>query len=136
MNFEKYINLPYKNLGRDFDGIDCFGLLYLIFKEERNILLPDFTELKYDKDWFTKENHILDNIPEYFTKVNEPYRMFDVPIFYGGCSKEVANHIGMFIDDFRFIHISEQYSSRIDRFNEYWKSRFYGVMRYNGSSNI
>ena len=47
MNFEKYINLPYKHKGRDFSGIDCWGLVYLVYKEEKNILIPNFTELQY-----------------------------------------------------------------------------------------
>jgi len=131
MNFSKYIGLPYKNLGRDFDGVDCYGILFLIFKEERNIILPDFTELKYDKDWYKSENHIIDNIYNWEV-VNPPYKVFDGLIFYGGCNNTVANHIGMMINDNSFIHISDKYSSKVDRLSDYWIYRIYKGMRYIG----
>jgi len=41
---EKYIGLPYRLGGRDWNGVDCWGLLYLYFKEERGILLPELSE--------------------------------------------------------------------------------------------
>uniref|UniRef100_A0A6H1ZJZ9 Putative tail protein n=1 Tax=viral metagenome TaxID=1070528 RepID=A0A6H1ZJZ9_9ZZZZ len=133
MNFSKYINLLYKNLGRDFNGVDCFGLLYLIFREERNIVLPDYTELKYNKEWYKhQENHIINNINDSWIRVSKPYKTYDAIIFYnfGRVSSFIANHIGMYIGDNKFIHIMENTTSRVNNLDSYWVSKLYGTIRY------
>ena len=135
MNFSKYINLSYRNLGRDFDGVDCWGLIWIVFKNVRNILLPDFTDLQYSKDWYLTKDHIIDSIDDTWMEIDPPYNIYDVIIFYSKNSK-VANHIGMMISDDKYIHISEKYSSRVDTLNEYWTSRIYKGMRYIGQSHI
>ena len=130
MNFSEYINIPYKNLGRSKEGCDCFGIIWLVFKEKRNIILPDFTDLKYTNEWYRQhENHILENLWDVWGVVNEPYKVYDGIIFYHEKMK-VANHIGMIIDDGKFIHVSQKFPSRVDKLNPYWRSRIYKVMRY------
>ena len=71
INFSKYINLPYKNLGRSFDGVDCYGLIWLIYKGELGIELPDFTELCYSQRWYKekKDSIITENIDRRWVSV-------------------------------------------------------------------
>lgn len=40
MNFDEYVGLPWLVGGRDRGGIDCYGLLVLVFREKFNIDLP------------------------------------------------------------------------------------------------
>uniref|UniRef100_A0A6M3LB33 Putative tail protein n=1 Tax=viral metagenome TaxID=1070528 RepID=A0A6M3LB33_9ZZZZ len=118
-DFSKYIGLKYKHLGRDFSGVDCFGIVWLIFKGERDITLPDFTTLNYS-DALTYKS---------FTKVKPPYKPFDCPIFLDGHTMTFANHIGVFITGDSFIHIEENTTSMISRLDDYYKSKLYIVIR-------
>ena len=137
MNFDKYINLPYKHSGRDFNGVDCYGLIWLIYKEERNIILPDHL---YEYDWVEKGcNHIIEQT--YIVSLNPTFKwidkdqcnIYDGLFFYASTKRIVVNHIGLYIGEgHKFVHISARYNSRVDRLDNLWENRLYGVMRYCG----
>jgi probable lipoprotein NlpC len=127
--FNKYIGLSYKERGRDFDGVDCYGIVYLIFKEEKGIELPDFLELNYQKNWSELgKNHILESITDDWIKVGEnDYRRFDVHIFQDAYG--VAAHTGLNIGHGKFIHVLDQRPSDVGKL-ELWKRILHGTMRY------
>ena len=55
--YYQYLHIPYKHLGRDRNGIDCWGLPILYYKEILNIELKDWW---YEPDWHEKGgNHFL-----------------------------------------------------------------------------
>ena len=129
MNLSKFIGIPYKHLGRDFTGFDCYGLVWLAYKEILNIELPDYTDLLYRQDWYKhKDNHILNNV-SWVKKVEYPFNKFDGILIYNG-SNEIVNHIALYIGDNRILHIFEGVTSRIDRFDGYWKSKTHSGMRF------
>jgi cell wall-associated NlpC family hydrolase len=49
MDFSKYINIPYVKGGRDIDnpdnGLDCWGLVVLFYKNEFNVILPTYDDI-------------------------------------------------------------------------------------------
>ncbi len=134
-NWKKYTNIPYKEFGRDFNGVDCYGLIALIYKEEKNIIIPDYTELAYNKtryDIKNQEDHILKSIGIAWVFENKP-KTFDVLIFNKGSNCKITSHIGLYMGNNKFIHVLENFPSYIERLNNpLWKSRLYGVMRFNG----
>jgi len=126
--FDKYIGIPYLHNSSSFSGCDCYGLYKLIFKEEKNITLPSFI---YSEKWYkSNENHIVENINTGFYKVEWPYKLYDGIIFFYG-SNSIANHIGMWINNNKFIHVYENESSMISKFDDFWKSKVYCAVRYN-----
>jgi cell wall-associated NlpC family hydrolase len=40
----RYLNIPFKERGRTRAGVDCYGLVRLIYQEQRHIELPSYTE--------------------------------------------------------------------------------------------
>ena len=42
MNLSNYIGIPYKDKGKDFEGLDCFGMVQLYYKLEKNVILPEY----------------------------------------------------------------------------------------------
>jgi cell wall-associated NlpC family hydrolase len=129
-DFSKYIGIPFKHMGRDFCGVDCFGLCKLILTNEANIDFGDYLEkLEYSFDWYKSENHIINNIPKYWYYVNAPFKKYDVLLFYTR-SYSIANHMGLYIEDGKFIHIDINNTSRIDRLEGFWDKKLYKVLRY------
>ena len=47
MDLNKFVGIPYKHLGRSFDGCDCYGLVILVYKEIFGKVLND--SITYDK---------------------------------------------------------------------------------------
>ncbi len=43
-----YIGIPYELGGRSWDGLDCYGLVKLVYREEFGIALPDWLTDKMD----------------------------------------------------------------------------------------
>lgn len=39
-----YLQVPFRDKGRTRDGVDCYGLVRLIYHEQRRIELPSYTE--------------------------------------------------------------------------------------------
>jgi probable lipoprotein NlpC len=130
---DQYINLPYKNMGRDFNGVDCYGLAYLIFEEERGIQLPDFTDINYTIGWSEDgENYIVDSIYDKWSEVELPYQLFDCILFYKNANRSIVNHIGVYIGSNKFIHIILRKRSEINRLDKLWNNRIYKVLRFKG----
>ena len=50
---DKYINIPYKFAGYDYDGADCIGLLRLFYSDHNWQVINDGRT--FTKDWYKKE---------------------------------------------------------------------------------
>jgi len=88
-DWNKYIGVSYKEHGRDLKtGVDCFGLVINVLKNEFNISLSDWME---NEEEFNK-----------FKKVDEPeigsiglFKFIGVPV-----------HVGVYIGDGRLLHVA------------------------------
>jgi len=40
---DEYVGIPWRWRGRDRDGVDCWGLVCLVFWERRSMRLPEYT---------------------------------------------------------------------------------------------
>lgn len=98
----KYIgSTPYKFGGRDEGGVDCYGLVKLVYEKEYNITLPD---------WLTDEMSISDNNRTINSVVHSgDWTEIDDPV--DGCfvvcyRNRAAHHLGLYFGG-GVLHCSE-----------------------------
>jgi hypothetical protein len=121
--------IPYVPQGRSYEGSDCWGIVYLTYRDVAGVLLPRYdgrgydpeerdelasfyrTQLHSDSDWV----RVADRQP------------LDLAIF------NVAGrpvHAGVVVDARRFLHSEERVGTVIERFDTLlWAQRLEGVYR-------
>ena len=132
IDFAKYIDVPFKDKGRDLSGLDCWGVPYVVFLSELGIEIPDFLYLNYCANTWSKDGnnikkHFLENINEKWDIVHEPFKRFDIHFFYDKCN--IVAHVGLCIGNGCFIHaISDDkvVKSKIS----VWRKKLYGTIRW------
>lgn len=127
MNFDKYIGLPYQENGRTTEGVDCWGLARLFYKQELNIDLPDYSDL-YTGSWDEQVTKLINYHKDSWQEVKQP-QVGDLCLFniYG----EPA-HIGVYVGENKFLHSRDGQDSVIETLNNpLWKRRIAGYFSYN-----
>lgn len=105
LDLKKYMGIPYAHQGRTREGLDCWGLIRMIFQDELGIDLMDIEDLgkvSYDLKWSRQgEDYFMENYAKNWERVQDP-EPFDVPLFKNG--RGVANHVGVMVDLKSFLH--------------------------------
>ena len=117
MNPRNYIGIPYLSNGRTHKGVDCWGLVYLIYSEILNINLPEITteytnglDVTDTKDVFLKYEKIFKDQGDFRTvEKTEPY---DLLLFK---RSEYISHVAIVVDDAFFIHASVKSDSCMEQ---------------------
>ena len=131
MNFEKYVGIPYAEKGREISGIDCWGLVRLIYKNEYKIDLPSFNA-EYESSDDERIQELFAQYKEGWELVTEP-KEGDIVLFrlFG-----VELHVGLLVDSVNFIHVREHADSVIESLESVkWSKRISGYYRYSEKSN-
>lgn len=126
---ERFIALPYLDLGRDRTGADCWGLACIIYREELGISLPDY--LGYAS---TEERCEIAALVDGATAsplwvpVTGQAMAFDVALFRRG---RLSSHVGIVVSHGLMIHMAEADLSRIEHYNTgHWAPRLVGHYRH------
>jgi len=134
MDLKKYTGIPFKDGGRGFDGLDCWGLACLVWKEERGIILPDLGD-EYSSAFARKEVGGLfgANMGKNWNRdvTNEPRQELDGLVFtLGG----VEIHVGLWVAPGEMLHVMRGMDTAIERYNVMkWKSRLSRILRPAGA---
>ena len=128
-DFNKYLEIPFVDRGRDNNGCDCYGLISLIYKNELNIELEAFggisvKDRKTIKETLEQESCCSDQ----WIKVDDP-KPGDVVVLN---VKGVPTHVGLIINGKNFIHSCETIGCCVESLSSpRWEHRVKSIHRYN-----
>ena len=121
-DISKYLSIPFKHHGRDWHGLDCYGLLMLFYKTEFDIILPDRQDYGSDpKLW--DFDYIQDEYKKHYKPIQRSERYCAVT--FKTLGNKVANHIGIMLDEASFLHIPANQMVCIGKISTpYWQKTF------------
>ncbi len=126
MWYNKYVGIPYVEKGRDVNGVDCWGLVRLIYKDQYNIELPSFADEYIPKD--------TSRISELVHQYNEGWDRATAPVEGAGVLFNIyghASHMGVMLDKVNFIHSIRGADTSISRIDSpKWAKRIEGYYTY------
>jgi len=94
--WRRFLGIPYKHLGRDWKGLDCYGLLMLYCKEVLGVELRDWW---YEENWSKNGNdYFTENYQQYAYRVDKPKR-HDVVLICSDINAWVPNHVGILVEE-------------------------------------
>jgi sulfur carrier protein ThiS len=132
MQLEKYIGLKYKEKGRDFDGVDCWGLVRLIYKNELQIDLPSFSS-EYTQTDVQRIEELIAQYKEGWESIEQPEEGSIVLFRVLGSE----SHVGIVVNKEQFLHVRENQDSAIENFDSpFWKKRIIGYFRYSEKRSV
>lgn len=119
MQIGDLIGIPFVDGGRNRKGLDCWGLAKEVYKRH-GIELPDFQISAMSADTIAEE--LTANKP-LWKKIDRPvpYALIVIKLACGGW----ANHVGVCIDNNKFIHAYKKTGVCIDRISR-WRSHTAG----------
>lgn len=127
MNLDRYIGLKFIPKGRTIEGIDCWGLVRLFYKDEFGVELPSYSD-EYESPTHRQSvsEAIKANLGNW-TAVSSPnfgdvlvFRILGLPL-----------HTGIYIGNGNFIHSYKNTNSCIERLKSVnWENRVLGIYRW------
>lgn len=123
----KFVGIEFKEKGRDFDGLDCWGLVYLIYKKCRRIELPTYTD-SYTLADQKEIEELIRNEKSKWQRIRNDFQIYDILLFR---IKGRVAHVGVFVGKGKFIHCLENVGVVIESiYSPVWNKRLVGAYRY------
>ena len=125
---KNYVGIPFSDGGRTQKSCDCWGLVKLIYKEELEIILPDFDISAYNIDGVSQQ---MAKSTRDWNAVIEPKKFDVIAMSLGVRTPKMVNHVGVYLGGGKFIHTMNRTTSMINRMNDaQWLPRIMGVYRW------
>lgn len=113
--FDRFVGIPYVDKGRSLEGFDCWGCLWLVFRDLRGIELPS-----HSGSYVTAADHaevarlIAGHVGSWDQVPRGAERTFDGVLIREG---RFARHIGVVTKHGRLLHVLEGETSRIEPYH-------------------
>lgn len=127
----RYVGIPFADGGRTLDGLDCYGLLVAVYREEFHIDVPSYAGAYVSAHERDEVAALLAHrIPaDAWIPILGTIRVGDAVVF------RVLNapwHCGVMVSPTEFLHVEEaQGTTTIERLDSYrWARRRHAVYRH------
>jgi len=127
----EYVGLPWKELGRDRDGIDCWGLFRLVLKEQFQCDLPSYDGIGFVSG---SGRETEEKLGSFMTGELNAWRRVEEGRAGDGVLLRIKGHpihVGVVIAQGSMLHIDRAIDSVIESYDSLqWKRRFLGTYRH------
>jgi cell wall-associated NlpC family hydrolase len=129
LNFDRFVGIPYLDKGRSIEGLDCWGLLWIVFRELRNIDLPSYIESYVTgADRKAMSQLIAGELGDWQEVTKGQEQTFDGVLMREGT---FPRHIGIVTAPGLLLHVSPGETSQIQRYRSgILANRLVGFFRY------
>lgn len=126
-----YVGLPWQFVGRSRDGVDCWGLLWLIYRDVLGIEIASYAQDTIDAPEREQIASLMAG-----ELVKSPWidvatgheREFDMAVFKRA---GIDSHVGVVVEPGRMLHITHGTESRVERFDQgRWKPKLIALHRH------
>ena len=123
-----FVGIPWKEMGRDRDGVDCWGLFRLVYAEMFGIDVPSYTDSYHSPESNVEVGAlIIDETAKDWIQVGNPCEgdgiLFDV--------KGEPSHTAIFIRTGSMLHVRRGTGSCVECYDgPIWTPRFLGFYRH------
>jgi cell wall-associated NlpC family hydrolase len=126
-----FIGVPFLARGRDHAGCDCFGLVYLVYRDVLGITLASYVEAYASTEERAEIAALIAGDASAWPWTSVPAgreREFDVALFRRG---GLDSHIGIVAARGRMLHVEDGGQSCIETYgNGKWHARLAGFYRH------
>jgi len=124
-----YIGLPFKEHGRNSDGLDCWGLVRLILNEQFERHVPSYAHAYESSMDQNRLGVLVKRESLNWTRVNiQDARCGDVVVLR---MRGEPMHVALVLGDQTMIHVERGINSVLAKYNSLrWKKRVIGFFRY------
>ncbi len=133
----RVFNIPYKECGRDYDGIDCWGLVVLCHKELLGIEIPIYEDILLTSmsNYKSTTAQITEQMNSYF-----PFDEITSPKFGDSVLINMLGqplHIGFVLDATTMLHTTQRTGVVSETFRGLkWQKRIKGFYRYSEKQSV
>lgn len=126
---ERFIGIPYLPHGRSYDGADCWGVLFLYYRDVLGQMLPSYSAEMQDLEFHRREisRLVAAEKGHNWAEVVAPAPGDCVLMRVG----RDESHVGVFLGGGRMLHSEGPHPSQIERMGDMrWRDRITGYFRY------
>lgn len=129
MDIMKYIKIPFKDRGRDENGVDCFGLVQMIYQDEFKIQLPSYIETYANEKDKKAICHAINSEKKLSGWLETTTPKFGNLIILNLLGRPL--HLGVMLDENTFIHCMKGKGTIIENTTDIsWRNRINGYLKW------